>query len=112
MFEIRCPVCRADNASGPTCRRCKADLSFLWQLEEHRNWRLAEAALALLRGEAAEAARLTGEAQELRRGADARQFLGLACLLGGDYLGAWAICQELGLLAEDPSSAPPCEDRR
>ena len=30
---IRCPVCKAENSQGPTCRRCKADLSLLFRLE-------------------------------------------------------------------------------
>lgn len=107
MSEIRCPVCRADNTSGPTCRRCKADLSFLWQLEEYRHWQLAETARALLRGEASVAVRLASEAHDLRRGVDARQLLGLACLLQGDDAGAWARCRELELLtrADDALSS-------
>ena len=33
---IRCPACKADNAQGPACRRCKADLSLLFALEARR----------------------------------------------------------------------------
>src|SRR5262245_22039325 len=50
MPALRCPVCKADNVTptplpqgersgsegAPTCRRCKADLSLLFALEEHR----------------------------------------------------------------------------
>ncbi len=30
---MECPVCRAENPVGPDCRRCKADLSLLFQVE-------------------------------------------------------------------------------
>ena len=43
MPSLRCPVCRADNGQGPACRRCKADLSLLLALEDHRQALLAEA---------------------------------------------------------------------
>ena len=33
---MQCPVCKADNAQGPLCRRCKADLSLLFRLEARR----------------------------------------------------------------------------
>ena len=36
-----CPACKADNAQGPACRRCKADLSPLWALEARREALLA-----------------------------------------------------------------------
>jgi hypothetical protein len=37
---MRCPVCKADNAQGPQCRRCKADLTVLFDLEAARRARL------------------------------------------------------------------------
>jgi hypothetical protein len=36
MGALRCPVCKGENTQGPTCRRCKADLSLLFALEEQR----------------------------------------------------------------------------
>ena len=33
---MRCPVCKADNALDPACRRCKADLALLVQVETQR----------------------------------------------------------------------------
>ena len=35
-MALRCPVCKAENAQGPNCRRCKADLSLLFALEDRR----------------------------------------------------------------------------
>ena len=40
---MRCPVCKADNAQGLQCRRCKADLALLFQLEEQRARALEQA---------------------------------------------------------------------
>ena len=42
MALIRCPLCKADNLEGPACRRCKADLSMLFRLEERRAWTMGE----------------------------------------------------------------------
>src|SRR5262249_17865113 len=36
--RMRCPVCKAENAQGPACRRCKADLSLLFAVEARRGW--------------------------------------------------------------------------
>ena len=47
---MHCPVCKADNSQGPQCRRCKADLSLLFALEEQRRRTLAEALCAHLPG--------------------------------------------------------------
>ena len=44
---LRCPVCKADNSAGRACRRCKADLSLLFALEEERSWQIAEAGRCL-----------------------------------------------------------------
>ena len=39
---IACPVCRAENAER-TCRRCRADLGLLFDLESQRSIELAQA---------------------------------------------------------------------
>ena len=41
---MRCPVCKAENADAPQCRRCKADLSLLVALEQRRAQALTSAA--------------------------------------------------------------------
>jgi hypothetical protein len=86
---MRCPVCRADNSTGPQCRRCRADLSLLFALEDQRRRLLARAALALRRGDGAEAGRLANQAQGLRRDEDAGCLLAAARLLQRDFAGAW-----------------------
>jgi hypothetical protein len=81
-----CPVCRANNDIGPGCRRCKADLSLLFELETHRCAHLTKAQ-ALLGDEAAcSAARA---ADDICHGADAQQLLAVAALLCGDHASAW-----------------------
>jgi hypothetical protein len=94
MAAIRCPVCRADNATGPACRRCKADLSLLLALEEERAAALASARRALVRGEVAEAVRQAERADGLRNGDDASRLLATACLLARDYRRAFEVYRQ------------------
>lgn len=86
---MRCPVCKANNTEGPECRRCKADLTVLFALEECRDRALARATDALTQGDAAEALRQATRAQRLRAGDDARRLLALAHVLAGDHAAGW-----------------------
>ncbi|HTU89149.1 MAG TPA: hypothetical protein VMF69_03535 [Gemmataceae bacterium] len=86
---MRCPVCKADNLQGPQCRRCKADLSLLFALEEQRRRTLAEARRNLRRGEWQAAAKYAETANWLRSDENARQLTALAHLLGRDFAAAW-----------------------
>jgi hypothetical protein len=86
---MRCPACRAENDRGPTCRRCRADLSLLFDLEARRGRALEQARDALARGDAAEALALLDEAEALRRGDDVRPLRAVAYLLGRDFARAW-----------------------
>lgn len=86
---MRCPVCKADNLQGPQCRRCKADLSLLFALEEQRGRMLAEARHCLRRGEWQAAAEYADTATSLRGDEDSRQLAAVAHLLGRDFAAAW-----------------------
>jgi hypothetical protein len=86
---MRCPVCRADNTEGPQCRRCRADLSLLFAVEDQRRRLLDEAAACAARGDGAETTRAATVAHELRRGADSWRLLAVGRLLGRDFAGAW-----------------------
>jgi hypothetical protein len=86
---MRCPVCKADNPQGPQCRRCKADLSLLFALEEQRQRTLAEARSCLQRGDWQAAAEHAETANWLRGDGDSRQLAAVARLLGRDFTGAW-----------------------
>jgi hypothetical protein len=82
-------VCKADNAAGPHCRRCKADLSLLFALDGQRGRLLARAAEAAARGEWLQASDLAAEAHGLRLDDDSRRLLAASRLMQGDFEGAW-----------------------
>lgn len=90
---MRCPVCKAGNLQGPQCRRCKADLSLLFALEEQRQRTLAEARHCLRRGEWQKAARHTQTADWLHSDEEARRLAAVAHLLERDFAGAWRAYQ-------------------
>jgi hypothetical protein len=89
MTILGCPVCKADNAQGPACRRCKADLSLLWALETRRTWALQEALRELATGRWDEAATRAEEAEGLRGNEESRRLLAVGRLMQADYAGAW-----------------------
>ena len=90
---MRCPVCKADNSQGPQCRRCKADLSLLFALEEQRRRSLAEARHCLRRGEWQAAAEHAETANWLRGDEESLRLMSVARLLGRDFAGAWRCYQ-------------------
>ena len=75
-MPIPCPCCKAANDAGPACRRCKADLSLLFQLESDR-----AALMAAGEYEAAHALRYTD---------DSRRMIAASRLLQRDFAGALA----------------------
>ena len=88
-MAIRCPVCKAENATGPACRRCKADLSLVFALEEQRENALSAARSALVAGRYDEARRAALWADHARRDEESRRLLALTALLRRDHAGAW-----------------------
>jgi hypothetical protein len=86
---MRCPVCKADNSRGPQCRRCKADLAPLFDLEAARRARLDAAREHLARGRPPDALAAAAEADWLRRDAESQRLLAVARLLNRDFAGAW-----------------------
>ncbi len=90
MAVIRCPACKAENAQGPACRRCKADLSLLFALEERRAWVLAEARRRLASGRVDEAQTRADEADWLRSDDESRRLMAMTRLMRRDFAGAWA----------------------
>jgi methylphosphotriester-DNA--protein-cysteine methyltransferase len=91
MSVLRCPVCKAENAQGQTCRRCKADLSLLFQLEEQRTRTLAEARRRLAAGRPDEADALAEEADRMRSDAESRRLRAMTRLMRREFAGAWAM---------------------
>lgn len=98
MAVMRCPVCKAENTQGPTCRRCKADLSLLFQLEDQRARTLAEAGRLLAAGRTEEADALAEEADWMRGDEESRRMLALTRLMRRDYAGAFALHPAAGAL--------------
>jgi hypothetical protein len=89
LNELSCPVCKAENTTGPACRRCKADLGLLWQLAAQRSGILASAQAALAAGRTDEALELVQEAGWLRTDADVARLEALVRLVRGDFPAAW-----------------------
>jgi hypothetical protein len=86
---MRCPVCKAENAQGPSCRRCKADLSLLFALEEQRGGALGAARRELAAGRWARAHAEAARADGLRSDGESLRLLAVAALLDRDFHEAW-----------------------
>jgi hypothetical protein len=95
MTVMRCPACRAENTQGPACRRCRADLSLLFQLEEERARSLAEARRLLATGRTDEADALAEDTDWMRSDEDSRRLRAMTRLMRRDFAGAWAAYREL-----------------
>ena len=105
---MRCPACAADNAQGPQCRRCRADLALLFNLDEQRGRLLDVARGELARGRTPEALRAAERAHELRRDEESRRLLAVCQLLQRNFAAAWRVYQiaACGLRLADSSPNP------
>jgi hypothetical protein len=102
MDALRCPVCKAENTYPPLpfggegrgegarvlCRRCKADLSLLFQLEEARQQLLEEAQHEANVGHWQQFLSCVSRAHALRGDDQTRHLRALGCLLTADFAGA------------------------
>jgi hypothetical protein len=88
MF-ICCPLCRAENGSSPTCRRCKADLSMLVSLVARRNWLFDQAMAAWAQGRRKDAFAFLQSAGEIRQDAELHKRVAVLSLLEGDFASAF-----------------------
>jgi hypothetical protein len=86
---MRCPVCRAEVTQGPQCRRCRADLSLLLELDDQRRRALAEAYRAATAGQWNRALAIAGGVDALRSDGESRRLLAACRLLRRDFAGAW-----------------------
>lgn len=82
---MRCPVCRAENAEDPTCRRCKADLSLLLTVEQARREALTQAASAAGSGDGQRTLQYAEVAHRLRADRDSWRWLAVGGLLVRDF---------------------------
>lgn len=86
---MRCPVCRAEVEQGPNCRRCRADLSLLFALEQQRTLALATAYWYAAQGQWRRALAIADGVQALRWDDEAQRLLALGHLLQRDFARAW-----------------------
>ena len=82
---MHCPVCKADSALEPTCRRCKADLSLLVQVETQRGRALAAAWRLLRDGRPNAALQAAALAHEARPATDSARLLALCHLWADNF---------------------------
>jgi predicted amidophosphoribosyltransferase len=88
-MPLSCPVCKADNSVAPNCRRCKADLSLLWALEDQRASLIAEARQLYELANYQEALRSVQSAIDLRDGPDTQRWLAILNVLTERFGEAW-----------------------
>jgi hypothetical protein len=89
-MALNCPVCRAENTTGPACRRCRADLSLIMAVEARRDHHIATARSAMRDGRFDDALDELSKAEELHSAGDIRQMRACVYLLAGDFPAALA----------------------
>ena len=82
---MQCPVCRALVQEGPSCGRCRADLSLLFALEARRAQLLARGQGRQAQGRWREALRAFVEAGRLRQDHDIRRWQAICWLMLSDF---------------------------
>lgn len=95
-MPLLCPVCRASNDIGPSCRRCRADLSLCVAVEVQHEHALAAAQSAAAQGRLGEAFRMIERAAALRTDRAVTRVYAVLKLLAGDRAGAWSLYRSLG----------------
>jgi hypothetical protein len=88
MAVINCPNCKANNESGPLCRRCKSDLSLLFQAFERRAWTMLQAGISLRNGQLLDCKRYLEEAELIQPGLDIDRMKAVSHLLNRDFAAA------------------------
>lgn len=92
---IPCPVCRAENTSGPGCRRCRADLTLIFDLQLHHDELLTRAKQFAAAGNWPEVVAIAEQAVNLRKDSASLQVAAIGWLMLGDYPRAWKCYQGL-----------------
>ena len=95
IASIPCPCCKASNDTGPNCRRCKADLGLLFQLEGERARHLSAARSHLAQDAFADALTRLDAAAQLRPGDDIAQLRAIQQLLARNFTAAFATHKRL-----------------
>jgi hypothetical protein len=101
-MTIACPACRATNTER-SCRRCKADLGLLFDLEARRQSRLAAAVSALRERDWHASLEHAHAAWDIRNGLDAGQLIACIHLLRGRFNKALAWHGRVACLSGEPT---------
>ena len=91
---MSCPVCRADGNREPQCRRCKADLTLVVQVDRTRARAMTHAIFHARCGDARACLANASTAHRLRAGADSARLLAVGSLLARDFRSAWFWAQK------------------
>ena len=94
-MPIPCPCCKADNATGPACRRCKADLSLLFAIEADREAWLIEARWLAANSQFGEAHEAIDRAEGLRSGRGLAKLRAGLFVLARDFRSALSAYNEI-----------------
>jgi hypothetical protein len=94
-MPVPCPCCKAVSDAGPSCRRCKADLSLLFAIEERRAGLVDAARTLAAESRFTDAVAALDRAARLRRGDDVSRARAAVLLLAGQYPAALAAYHEL-----------------
>ena len=89
-MSLTCPVCRAENATGLGCRRCRADLTLIAAVEARREYHVATARCATRDGRMDDALEDLTKAASLRDSPDIRQIRACAYLMARYFAAALA----------------------
>src|SRR5580765_7909488 len=95
-MPVPCPCCKASNDAGPSCRRCKADLSLLFAVEDERASLVAAARQLAAESRHSESLAALERAAQLRRTDDVLRLRAAVLLLARDFAAARRAYDELG----------------
>lgn len=85
-----CPVCKARIEQGPQCRRCRADLSLLFSLQDQSRQTLAEAVRCTTQGQWHRALDLADQVEGMGpAAAETGRLRALCHLFQRDFAQAW-----------------------
>jgi hypothetical protein len=86
---MRCPVCKADNDQSTNCRRCRADLASLFELEKQQRRVLDGTYRCLAAGQVKRAFAIADGSRALQDSVEARRVAATSLLMAHDFAGAW-----------------------
>ena len=92
---MRCPVCKAVVDQGPQCRRCRADLSLLFDVESQARRARAAAMAFALQDRWDDALRMAEGALATHADVELKRLLTVLLLLRRDFAGAYQAYQQL-----------------